>query len=526
METLMVSALGLTISYGVFKVNEVSMYTAKVVNSNLDQKDLRGTIYKTLGNKEACVHNLKKPASSSPKTSITSLQAKSGANWINLINSQANQNLFKNSLRIQKFEFKNSKDFSIYYSKEGLGRHETLVKSDGTKGVCTNTNTADCYSLECKVDFSCSNNNCDGSGDRCSLLDCTGGAEGGGGANCYMVETDGNTKTLIGCGGTDKAEGKKTTALGFGAGKINRGDNNTFLGAYTGAKNTAGDRNVFVGEVAGFSNTRGAHNVFIGVASGNKNTTGQENTFIGRGSGFKNETASNNTFLGAWSGFENKTGIDNTFIGVSAGNKNNSNFNTFVGKNAGFNNRGPGNTFIGERAGESNTDGGQNTFIGAGAGLTNTTGNDNIAIGRHVYLDSATGNHQINIGKIIKAGSGFLQICNSNGENCLKIQGPTFSCPDGQVLKGIKTDGTPECVRGCTPQTGFFFGKQKRSVTTAVVIIRQDLLKGQGVQMMGGVSLAQLLLFTGYIQILVSHSAIIPKFPMGKTAFAQVILYG
>ncbi len=431
METLMVSALGLTISYGVFKVNEVSMYTAKVVNSNLDQKDLRGTIYKTLGNKEACVHNLKKPASSSPKTSITSLQAKSGANWINLINSQANQNLFKNSLRIQKFEFKNSKDFIIHYSKEGLGRHETLAKSDGTKGVCTKTDTTDCYSVECKIDFSCSNNDCDGSGDRCSLLDCTGGAEGGGGANCYQVDNTGpdKAKTLIGCGGAHKAKGEKVTVLGFGAGKVNEGDNNTFLGAYAGYRNTSGDRNVFVGEVAGKVNTKGKQNTFIGVASGHKNLTGAYNTFVG-----------------TWAGASNVTGTDNTFIGQDAGRHNTSNFNTFVGKKAGLNNAGGGgNTFIGERAGESNNSGYHNTFIGSGAGLTHKTGHDNIVIGRHVKLDSATGSNQINIGNIIKAGSGFLQICDSTGNNCLKISKAGLKCDENHYFRGIDNDGNPMC---------------------------------------------------------------------------------
>ncbi len=456
METLMVSALGLTISYGVFKVNEVSMYTAKVVNSELDQKDLRGTIHKALGDRETCIHNLKKSASFLPKTSIEFLETKGksdGTNKITLIDSRSNQNLFKNSLRIQKFEFKNSKDFIIHYSKEGLGRHETLAKSDGTKGVCTKTDTTDCYSVECKIDFSCSNNDCDGSGDRCSLLDCTGGAEGGGGANCYQVDTTHGTnkaKTLVGCGGAHKAKGEKVTVLGFGAGKVNEGDNNTFLGAYAGYRNTSGDRNIFVGEVAGYNNNTGAHNTFIGVASGNRNTTGQENTFIGRGSGFKNTEASNNTFLGAWSGFENTTGFDNTFIGVSAGNKNNSNYNTFVGKKAGLNNAGGGgNTFIGERAGESNNSGYHNTFIGSGAGLTHKTGHDNIVIGRHVKLEppllSPTGSHQINIGNKIKIGDGFIQLCDSTRSNCLRINGPGLNCGSGKVLQGIDANGNLLC---------------------------------------------------------------------------------
>ncbi len=494
METLMVSALGLTISYGVFKVNEVSMYTAKVVNSELDQKDLRGTIHKALGDRETCIHNLKKSASFLPKTSIEFLETKGksdGTNKITLIDSRSNQNLFKNSLRIQKFEFKNSKDFIIHYSKEGLGRHETLAKSDGTKGVCTKTDTTDCYSVECKIDFSCSNNDCDGSGDRCSLLDCTGGAEGGGGANCYQVDNTGpdKAKTLIGCGGAHKAKGEKVTVLGFGAGKVNEGDNNTFLGAYAGYRNTSGDRNVFVGEVAGKVNTKGKQNTFIGVASGHKNLTGAYNTFVG-----------------TWAGASNVTGTDNTFIGQDAGRHNTSNFNTFVGKKAGLNNAGGGgNTFIGERAGESNNSGYHNTFIGSGAGLTHKTGHDNIVIGRHVNLESPTGSHQINIGKIIQGGSGFIKICDSNGSNCLKISKPGLSCPVNHYFRGINNDGTPICQQErCTPQTGFFFGNQKTGVTTAVVIIQENPLKGQGVQMMGGVSLAQLLLFTGYIQILVS----------------------
>ena len=471
-ETILAMSFLLITSYGVFRVSEVAGKNAKLVHSELDKKDLRMAVFKGLGNNDSCFHNLRKTGGNSLKDSIVFLETPP-PNSMRIIEKDQ---LFKPSLRIKGLDIdKNNKKFSVYYTKEGLGKYETLLKSDGTKGICEPAssqadNKAGCYSLSCKIDFHCGSDPCQSEGDKCSLTDCAG--EGivvaGGGANCYQVDSDTATggKTLVGCGGTDQAGGTKTTALGFSAGKVNTGKDNTFLGAHAGEANTGNINNLL-----------GSQNTFLGSYAGSKNTTGRDNTFVGTGAGWKN-TSHNNTFLGAFAGNENTTARDNTFIGRTAGWKNTTgSFNTFIGRSAGQRNTTPGgNTFIGEKAGLNNTIGRRNTFIGAGAGqgagpggLENIEGHNNIAIGGHVYLESSTGSHQINIGKIIKAGSGFLKICDSTGSNCLKIKGPTFSCPDGQVLKGIKTDGTPECVRGCTPQTGFFFGKQKRSVTTARV---------------------------------------------------------
>ncbi len=514
MEVLLVSALGLTISYGVLKVNEVSMQTSKVVNSALIQRDLRTELGKALGDKASCVHNLKNPTSSSPKTSIDVLQTAGG---VTLIDGRANQNLFKTNLRIQKLEFKNSKDFSIYYSKEGLGRYETLPKADGTKGVCTSADTSGCYSIGCKIDFSCSNNHCDGAGDKCSLTTCTESVVGiiGGGANCYMVETEGNKKTLVGCGGASDSGGTKTTALGFGAGKVNTGNMNTFLGAGAGYKNTTAERNTFVGEGAGYNSTgekntfvgvatgynnTGARNTFLGTWAGHNNTAGYHNAFVGESAGFKNTTGNMNTFLGTGAGYNNTTGHINTFIGRYAGNKNTTGEkNTFIGETAGLLNTtgelntfvglragadhttGEGNTFLGTQAGRQATTGRNNTFIGYQSGWQHTTGSNNIAIGHQTTL--GPGSNQINIGKMIKAGSGYIKICDVNGNNCLRIKGrektvsgkkigvlqicnssggeciilskESLKCPQNRYFRGINNDGTPICpsLPGGTPQT-------------------------------------------------------------------------
>ena len=387
METLLAMSFLFITSYGVFRVSDVAGKNAKLVQSELDLKDLRMAVFQGLGNKASCVHNLKKGGGNSLKDSIVSLET-TPPNSMRIIEKDQ---LFKPSIRIKGLDIdKNNKKFSVYYTKEGLGKYETLLKPDGTKGICEPASskadkTAGCYSLSCKIDYACSNNDCNGAGDKCSLTDCAG--EGivvaGGGANCYKVDSDTATggKALVGCGGTDQAGGTQTTALGFSAGKVNTGNNNTFLGAYAGSANTTAQDNTFIGKKAGWKNTTGSFNTFIGLSAGEKNTTPG------------------------------------------------------------------GNTFIGEKAGLNNTRGGQNTFIGAGAGQTNTTGENNIAIGRHVSPDSPSGDDQINIGNIIKAKPGYIKIC--NGSNCLKIKGPNFSCPDGEFMKGIKSDGTPDCEPAC-----------------------------------------------------------------------------
>lgn len=66
---------------------------------------------------------------------------------------------------------------------------------------------------------------------------------------------------------------------GLGAGDNNTGDNNTFIGAYSGKENIAGNENTYLGALSGNDNIAGSGNVFIGYAAG-ENETGSDKLYI------------------------------------------------------------------------------------------------------------------------------------------------------------------------------------------------------------------------------------------------------
>ncbi|MGC9343268.1 MAG: hypothetical protein ACP5E3_11245 [Bacteroidales bacterium] len=126
------------------------------------------------------------------------------------------------------------------------------------------------------------------------------------------------------------------TTIGYYAGDIVTGANNSILGANSGRSLTSGADNVFIGSSAGRYNTTGRQNVFIGFTSGYFNTTGYYNTFIGNRSGFYNSSGIGNTTLGWYSGFTNSTGEYNVFLGYQAGRNSTGSRNVFIGLNAGY----------------------------------------------------------------------------------------------------------------------------------------------------------------------------------------------
>jgi len=151
-----------------------------------------------------------------------------------------------------------------------------------------------------------------------------------------------------------------------------------------------GTQNFIAGDGAGVVNT-GADNVFLGKAAGGTNVAGFANSFIGSFSGYANVSGNNNMFLGASAGFTNSTGSSNTFIGVSAGRLSNNEQNSFIGAGSGTNTSSGGyNTGLGAGAGYFNTTGTANTFIGVNTGLTSTTGSNNVFIG--YGANASTGN--------------------------------------------------------------------------------------------------------------------------------------
>jgi len=160
-------------------------------------------------------------------------------------------------------------------------------------------------------------------------------------------EDDGNRNVYYGgiAGHSLNSESKNNLFMGYASGYYTEGnssqswtgDENVYLGAYSGYKNTTGYYNTFTGAWSGYYNTTGSNNTFTGIVSGTDNTTGYYNTFTGAWSGRKNTTGSYNTFNGRWSGYKNTTGSYNTFLGYSSGGNADINSSVLIGFNAGNN---------------------------------------------------------------------------------------------------------------------------------------------------------------------------------------------
>lgn len=230
---------------------------------------------------------------------------------------------------------------------------------------------------------------------------CWGGDGQGKPKECYTIaEKNSDGRTLVGCGNTSNIPKETTTAFGFGAGAVNQGGGNIFVGYKSGMSNTTGFGNTIMGFQAGLGHTMGTENTIMGHQAGESNTTGALNIFIGYQSGKLNREGEKNYFIGNLAGNQNRNGSDNIFMGYQAGlsglnsyknifmgsysgaNNNSSYNNTFIGVLSGKNiTTGKNNTFIGPFSGEAITSGEKNTFIGSQAGLKNTVGNENTFIG-------------------------------------------------------------------------------------------------------------------------------------------------
>jgi hypothetical protein len=183
--------------------------------------------------------------------------------------------------------------------------------------------------------------------------------------------------------GDEGASSPYTVLYGAYTGANNRGYYNSFIGRWSGYRNTTGKQNTFLGYRSGQNNTDGDSNTFLGYRSGQNNTDGDSNTFIGYKSGYANISTGYNTFIGGESGLTNTTGQFNTLIGAQSGYKNSTGSNnTFIGEESGYNNTsGEDNTFNGYLSGLLTTTGNGNTFNGSASGMSNTTGQNNTFTG-------------------------------------------------------------------------------------------------------------------------------------------------
>ena len=454
-EVLLAAGLSVLVFSGTHKALMLSVKTSRVVTSELAERELKQAVGMALGEEASCKANLIPRADlpstipESPNKGLygTKTTRDSGAGEV--LNLDAGTVSLrrgfeiKGDLRIVKMELRqwdktpadpDKRVFVVWYEKLHLGPAE-----EG-KSCTAGSQASDqdgCYFSRCELKYKL--NTAKDGAETCQIVggDCAGvsvAGGGGGGAECYEIDKTGaeGGKILIGCGRGGQ-DGIGTTAIGFEAGKVNTGASNIFIGLQAGKENTSGQSNTFIGSRTGEKNKTGESNVFIGDYAGQLSTS-SENIFIG-GSAGTNSKGAKNTFIGVQSGQQATTGAKNVFIGYQAGSK------TTTGTN--------------------------NVFIGHQAGTKATTGANNIAIGADV--EDATKNNQINIGNIIKAKpegtgqaqTGVIELCNAQGDNCIKLSKDALTCGDGEYFRGFKEE-EGELVKDCQPDiqcpTGFFFG--------------------------------------------------------------------
>ena len=194
------------------------------------------------------------------------------------------------------------------------------------------------------------------------------------------------------------------------------GQNNLFLGDFSGESITSGQNNVFTGFYSGFSNTTGSNNIAMGFRSLYYNTAGKNNTTLGFKSLYSNITGNNNTASGKHSLYYNTTGNSNTASGT------NSLYSNTTGNN---------NSASGINSLYSSTAGNNNTASGFKSLYSNTTGNNNTAFGSFSLEFNTTGKHNTAFGH--SSGKDLSNgMANTISNNSIFIGGKTKALADNQ----------------------------------------------------------------------------------------------
>jgi hypothetical protein len=165
--------------------------------------------------------------------------------------------------------------------------------------------------------------------------------------------------------GTTDSASPFETSLGYQAGNVNTGVNNTFIGYQTGLVNTTGTNNTAMGSGALPANTSGNNNVAIGHFTLDSNTTGNSNLAIGTFALQTSVTNSNNLAIGG-SSLAICSSDNNVSVGVAS----------LLGLTTGASNTG-----IGYAVGSSLIDGSNNTMIGNGANVSSGSVSNTVTLG-------------------------------------------------------------------------------------------------------------------------------------------------
>lgn len=235
--------------------------------------------------------------------------------------------------------------------------------------------------------------------------------ESAGGSN-----TSGNYNTAVGSGSIPKnVTGSNITSVGMDAGQNTTAGPNSYLGTGAGNGNTSGTNNVAIGyRTLGYTGAGGimSNNVCVGDSSLTYNTTGGQNVAIGSSALLANTTASNNVAVGYQSSNANTTGTQNTATGAySLYSNTTASTNTALGYYSMlYTTTGASNTAVGGESLRTNTTGTQNATFGSNAMYSNSTGSQNVAVGSAALYSNTSSNYNTSVGY----QSGFLNTGTAN----------------------------------------------------------------------------------------------------------------
>lgn len=238
--------------------------------------------------------------------------------------------------------------------------------------------------------------------------------------------------TAVGRGAMIAKGGKWNTVVGYfasgdyaGVGTTNYYMNQaTIVGSFAGYRNT-GDQNTFIGSYSGYgaSDTlTGIENTGLGAYTLTGNTTGRSNTALGMGSLYNNISGSGNIAVGTRALGNAATFNYNIAIGDSAMYGNNANENMAIGTFAmRFNNTGTQNSAVGNYALQTNSTGSYNTALGHEA-LLNSNANGNTAIGFLAGSGNTNGTYNNLVGYNANVASSGLTNASAFGTNAYVAQ--------------------------------------------------------------------------------------------------------
>jgi hypothetical protein len=207
------------------------------------------------------------------------------------------------------------------------------------------------------------------------------------------------------------------TALGYNAGVLVTGTDNTAVGLEALSATIGGSSNVAVGNYTLQANVSGVQNTAVGYSALNNNS-GDYNVAVGY-TALQNKPGGNSNVAMGYAALRNLTGGNsNTAIGDAAAQLGSATFTGIVaiGYRALRNNTASSSVAVGQSA-LLNATSGLNTGVGSSAGSTITTGSGNVCLGDSTQTSVATATNQIVIGTgVTGQGNSYITMGSSTAK--------------------------------------------------------------------------------------------------------------